>query len=630
MTDPSPAEKLQSAETPAADRASPEQLRTTESLGRAETTAGIGPPAVPGYEILEEMGRGGMGVVYKARQISLNRLVALKMIRDSALASPEQLNRFRTEAAAVARLDHPNIVQIHDLREHAGLPYFALEFVPGGTLAERLRQGRPSPRQAVLWVEPLARAVHYAHTQGIIHRDLKPGNILLTTDGMPKISDFGLAKRMDSESGLTPSTAVLGTPSYMAPEQASGRTKEIGPATDVYALGAILYECLTGKPPFEGETLLQTLDQVRFQEPVPPTQVDPAIPPDLEAVCLRCLQKEPARRYPSAADLADDLKRFLDGKPLVLPAEGPGDERFAVPGYEIWEEIARGGLWIVYKARDIRVKRLVAVKRARPGSPLTPSHLARLRTTVESAMGLKHANIVPILELSRPPGLHLVLEYVEGGTLARKLAGQPLPPSEAAQVIEVLALATHHAHQHGLIHCHLSLENVLIGLPGEKTPLTPLERDLGVLKLIGFEMAQKAGDLRAAEELATIRPTTAAMAPEQLFGKHGEVGPATDVYALGVMLYELLTGEPPYRAATTADLLLKVASELLQPPRRRNPDLPLALDRVCMKCLEKEPGERYTTAQALAEDLGRFLAGQKTLAQGKSWLARLADWFSGR
>lgn len=299
---------------------------------------------VKGYEILGEIGRGGMGVVYRARQVSLKRVVALKMILGGQHAGPEDLARFRSEAEAVARLQHPHIVQIHEVGEENGCPYFSLEFVEGGTLAQKLA-GRPLPeRQAAQLAQALARAMHTAHQRGIIHRDLKPANVLLTTDGQPKITDFGLAKYVEewqSESvkaqpGTEPAVlarsavstlsrsqprtqtgVVLGTPSYMAPEQASSKINEIGPATDVYALGAILYEMLTGRPPFRAETPLDTVMQVVSDEPEPPRRLQPHVPRDLETICLKCLEKEPRKRYASASDLADDLDRHLQGEPIL-------------------------------------------------------------------------------------------------------------------------------------------------------------------------------------------------------------------------------------------------------------------------------------------------------------------------
>jgi serine/threonine protein kinase/photosystem II stability/assembly factor-like uncharacterized protein len=292
------------------------------------TPPGGGPARLGPYELLGEIGRGAMGVVYKARQRSLNRLVALKMLSAEPRPSAEDLARFRTEAEAVARLQHPHIVQIHDIGEQDGRPYLCLELVDGGSLARRLAGSPLAPHQAAELVETLARAMHRAHQAGIVHRDLKPANVLLTADGTPKITDFGLAKRLDQEPGATQATQsgqILGTPCYMAPEQALGQRKEIGPATDVYGLGAILYELLAGRPPFRGATLWQTLGQVVSEPPVPPSRLRPDVPPELERVCLTCLQKEPARRHASAEALADDLRRFRAGPPV--PAETPGPER---------------------------------------------------------------------------------------------------------------------------------------------------------------------------------------------------------------------------------------------------------------------------------------------------------------
>ncbi len=285
-------------------------------------------PAPRGYEILGKLGRGGMGVVYRARQRNAHRLVALKMILADADAAPEVLARFRTEIEAVARLQHPNIVQIHEVGEHDGRPYFSMEFADDGSLAQKLA-GIPVPfRRAAELLETLARAIHYSHERGVLHRDLTPSNVLLMADGTPKVTDFGLAKILLGELGVstprgqTQSGAILGTPSYMPPEQAAGRSKEIGPAGDVYALGAILYEMLTGRPPFRAESPLETLRQVLSTEPVPPSRLQPGLPRDLVTVCLKCLAKEPLKRYASALSLAEDLHRFLEGKPIQARRAG--------------------------------------------------------------------------------------------------------------------------------------------------------------------------------------------------------------------------------------------------------------------------------------------------------------------
>jgi serine/threonine protein kinase/tetratricopeptide (TPR) repeat protein len=317
--DPTDSQEAESPTQPAADRPAPvfaTQVQAAAEVAAAAVASRSGiTVAIPGYEILGELGRGGMGVVYKARQQGLDRIVALKTILAGGHAGPTGLARFRAEAEAVARLQHANVVQIYEVGAHNGLPYFSLEYCAGGSLLTRL-DGTPwAPEAAARLVEDLARAVEAAHRAGIVHRDLKPANVLLTADGTAKITDFGLAKRI-GEAGQTASGAILGTPSYMAPEQASGKGKEVGPAADVYALGAILYELLTGRPPFRAATALDTVMQVVHEEPVPPVRLQPRLPRDLDTICLKCLEKLPGRRYASALEVADDLQRFLTHEPI--------------------------------------------------------------------------------------------------------------------------------------------------------------------------------------------------------------------------------------------------------------------------------------------------------------------------
>jgi hypothetical protein len=304
--------------------------QATQSQDLPESAAATAPPSIPGYEVLEEVGRGGMGVVYKANQTSLNRLVALKMLLPAWLVSPTQLARFRTEAETLARLHHPNVVPIYDVGEAEGRPYFTMAYVGGPNLGKFLDCRPQDPAASARLVEVLARAVHAVHQCGIIHRDLKPANVLLAlpdgqvADGYrpsledydPRITDFGLAKDLAAGAGLTLSGTVMGTPCYMAPEQARGHGRPIGPAADVYSLGSILYEMLTGRPPFAVTTPAQIIAQLLHEDPLPPSRLRPGLPRDLVTICLKCLEKSPRQRYPSALALAEDLRRFLDGKPV--------------------------------------------------------------------------------------------------------------------------------------------------------------------------------------------------------------------------------------------------------------------------------------------------------------------------
>jgi serine/threonine protein kinase len=815
-------------------------------------------PAVPDHEILEVLGVGGTAIVYKARNKRLNRLVALKMMRAGDNVGSEEVARFLIEGQAVARLNHPNIVKIYKIGEQDGLPYLSLEFCEAGSLEAKL-QGKPlPPQEAAQLVETLARAMHAAHERGIIHRDLKPGNVLLTAAGQPKITDFGLAKKLDAPATWTVSGAVLGTPNYMAPEQAAGKTAQIGPAADIHALGAILYECLTGRPPFGAATAVDTMLQVLFEQPLPPRYFQRSLPRDLEIICLKCLRKEPEQRYESAAALADDLHHFLAGDPIrvrpltiweeqhllykskfpvaafnavfffilgwmitlfvvpglvafaltliwflrpslwkvvvsslivagatlasfalvkdsiiilatglavgmgtavcigttsrvisrysrrsmleILPALamgalvgalvggaighptsdrvdqpaikwvdgrwtriappapstrsqfylrmvgtgflgfasaglllaayhirrdrrqlrlgpntystgpprpallaqstqradavsglriaesyppiGSSEERIslllrspppsvtplphdspAVPGYELLGLLGRGGMGVVYQARHVLLERTVALKVIRAEANPGDAGWERFQVEARAVARLHHPNIVQVYDVGVSNGRpHAALEYVAGGSLAQYLSGQPLSAQHAAQLVETLARAVDTAHRHGILHRDLKPANVLLTPDGQ-----PKITDFGLAKLVDEPTGLTPSD--------TVLGTPCYMAPEQASGKIREVGPAADIYGLGATLYEVLTGRPPFRAATALETLKQVRLKEPASPRSLQPDVPRTLESICLKCLAKQPRQRYASALELADDLRRFRQGEPTRAR---------------
>jgi tetratricopeptide (TPR) repeat protein/tRNA A-37 threonylcarbamoyl transferase component Bud32 len=339
-----------------------------DAVTAAHWKTGTDLPRIPGYDVEAVLGRGGMGVVYKARQRRLNRFVALKMLITGAFAGPHERARFQREAEAVAGLRHANIVQVYDVGDHERCPYFTMEFLEGGSLAQALANTPQPAHKAAALLATLAEAMQVAHRGGIVHRDLKPANILLTSDGTPKIADFGLARHFDGEQALTLSEIRMGTPSYMAPEQVIGKAGTVGPAADIYALGALLYELLTGRPPFRGETASETERQVVAEEPVPPARLNPKVPRDLETICLKCLHKDPQRRYADAGALAEDVRRFVEGRPIwarrISPLEhvwrwcrrNPAGAALAVMVLVLVGLSVGGALWVQRQQLERRIE----------------------------------------------------------------------------------------------------------------------------------------------------------------------------------------------------------------------------------------------------------------------------------
>jgi serine/threonine protein kinase len=575
-------------------------------------------PTVPGYEILEELGRGGMGVVFKARQISMNRLVALKLIRDSTLAGPQERARFRIEADAAARMRHPNIVPIYDIGEHQGRPYFAMELVAGGSLEKHLAGQPQPPFPAADLVRILALAVQHAHEQKIIHRDLKPANILLVSGGVvsdewspapstahhspltihqPKITDFGLAKRLDTEStAWTLEGAVLGTAGYMAPEQAAGRVHDFGPGTDIYALGAILYELLTGRPPFQAALWNQIIEQVLHAEPVLPTQLRSDLPHDLETICLKCLEKEPRQRYASARELADDLGRFLNGQPVVaVPLSGI--ERLARlaarDGYQLVSEIGHGPRSTLYRAFYSPLQQPVALKVFPAGTCTREEWEARLRPHIDLWTLLAHPHIVPVRQVGWWDGApYLAVEYLPHGSLDARLGGKPYPVHEALRLVEQLAEIVRYLHRQGVVHGNLKPSNVLLAADG-------IPRVSDFRPASGLFQGPLPMDDREPAGLGYL-------APEVIRDPGAEPRPYTDIYGLGTILYALLTGRPPFAGSSARATLEQVRSQDPVLPSRLNGRVTPQLEAFCLRCLRKNPWRRYYRAYDLIRRLRYF------------------------
>jgi serine/threonine protein kinase len=555
-------------------------------------------PSIPNYEILARLDTGGMGVIYKARHLRFGVTLALKMIRTGRAATGEDLARFHVEARAIAALHHPHIVRIYDYGEHQGLPYFSMEFVEGPSLARQLAEQPLEPAAAARLVEMLARAMHYVHQQGIVHRDLKPANILLSPDGTPRIADFGLAKRLNADPGLTVTGAILGTACYMAPEQARGE-KAIGPGVDIYALGAILYQTLTGQPPFQAETWELTRRQVIDNDPLPPSKRCATVPRDLDTICMKCLDKEPAHRYASAESLAEDLRRSMAGEPISVVRIGER-ERLARcarrAGYHILDELGRGGPQVVFKAWQTSLDRAVTLKMMVASGSAGAEHRERFRREAEVIASLQHPNLVQVYDFGERDGIQYIAEeLVTGPSLERVIAAGLQLPQDAARLVETLARALHYVHGRGIIH-------------GNLKPRAVVMTTLGIPKLVRFDPAQLIGKESAGLVQAVhVTGTLHYLAPEQLAEQPGRIGAPADVYGLGGILYELLTGHPAI--SPNADALKQMESVMTRipiAPSRLRREVPPALDAICLKCLQKDPGQRYPTAQALAEDLQAF------------------------
>jgi serine/threonine protein kinase len=557
---------------------------TTSDTTQTDRTPAL--PTIPGYQILEEIGRGGMGVVYKAFQKDQNRFIAIKLIRDGALAGPQERARFRLEAAAASRVQHPNVVRIHEVGEHQGQLYFTMEFIEGGSLDRHLAHQLPTPSEAAEYARTLALTIQHAHNQKVIHRDLKPGNILISKDGL-KVTDFGLAKRLDSDStAWTQDGAILGTAGYMAPEQAAGRIDEVGPSIDIYALGAILYEMLTGKPPFRADNWHQILQQVLHNDPLPPSRLKADLPADLETICLKCLEKSPAHRYASARELAQDLGRFLDREPVVAVPVSERDilhRQAARDGFQIVAEISRNSRSVVYRALSGSMQQPVALKVFAKGICHRDEWEVCLGRASQWWLVLAHPQLVLIQKGGWWDGLpYQAMEYVPRGSLADSRSDSPTSLRETLKLVEQVAEVVCYLHRQGVVHGNLKPANVLLAADG-------------IPRIADFY--DPSLPCREAKEIGYL-------APELV--ENAEPRPHTDIYGLGLVLYELLTGRPPFTASTAQEMREQVMQEEPAPPSRFRADISPALDVFCLRCLRKDPWRRYFRAYDVLTRLQLF------------------------
>ena len=553
------------------------------------------------HKILEELGQGGMGAVYKAEDTKLKRIVALKCLPPALLSDTEAKQRFLQEALASSALNHPNIATIYYTFEDQGQEFICMEYVEGKMLSRLMTEGRLPTGEVIDIALQMADGLAEAHAKGIVHRDIKPDNIMVTPRGLVKIMDFGLAKLRGS-SGLTLAGSTLGTIAYMSPEQAQGRP--VDHRSDIFSAGVVLYEMLSGNRPFEGEYEAAILYSIQNEEPdwfeIQPEEVAD----NLATVLDKSLPKNPEERYRSMEEMVADLKaakKILEGTPVptgsgatvriegeqMLPEQLIGK---TLGNYQIIEEIGRGGMGIVYKALQVSLNRIVALKVLPRQYTNDPEFLARFGREARSAASLNHPNIIQIYDIDNKQGVHyFVMEYIEGTNLMTLIEKEgALPLEQAVDITWDICKALDFAHKNGVVHRDIKPHNIMI-------------TDQGATKVFDFGIARAADSAGLTSTGANIG-TPQYMSPEQARGEMGVDGRA-DLYSLGIVFYEMLVGRVPFDGTTAVGTMYRHVNEAPDPPSSLNPEVPPEIDAIVMKALTKEPDERYQTGREMIQSL---------------------------